>query len=530
MGRRIVRSRTRATGRLPRLVLAASLASGALLGAVGALGATPSASAAGAAMYEGLFVNSQSVSDVQSLASQLGVPVNTITVYADGSAYNSYSPSSGPLTLLLGVGALTPSQATSIGQSLVATGHADTIWRIMWEMNQNVSGWFDPWNQNAMSASSYIATFQAIVNAARAVPGENFKFMWNPNGGTGNENAGRTWNDTYPGDAYVDMVGIDQYDYSGYQANFTQVESFAQQHGKAFAIPEWGLDGSDDPAYINYVSSLCHSGNVALEAYFEYQGSMDTWLGDFPNSEAAFSADFATPITTGAPVTTPPTTTPPTTTPPTTVPVTTPPTTVPVTTPPTTVPVTTPPTTTTPPSTTTTVPSAPPAVPTGLSAAVSGSTVTLSWTNPAGTLGDDVFRDGSEIAWPGWPNGVVSSYQDTGVAAGSHTYTVAAYNSDGLGAQTAVVTAVVAPAAPPTTVPVTTPPTTVPVTTPPTTVPVTTPPTTAPPTTVPVTTPPAGTVPPTHQHGHGGHQARRHAARRPAKAPAARSHRVRARR
>jgi len=487
MGPRIVRSRTRTGGRAARLLLAGSMASAALLGAVGALGSAPQASAAGSSIYEGLFVNAQTASAVQSQASELGVPVNTMTVYADGSAYNSYSPSSGPLTLLLGVGALTPSEATTIGESLVASGHADTIWRIMWEMNQNVSGWFDDWNQNAMSAATYISTFQAIVNAARAVPGEDFQFMWNPNGGTGNENAGRTWDDTYPGDAYVDMIGVDQYDFSGYQANITQVEDFAQTHGKAFAIPEWGLNGSDDPAYINYVSGVCHSGDVALEAYFDYEGSVNSWLGDFPQSQAAFSADFATAIPSSGTSTTPPVTPPPTTTPP----VTTPPTTTPPTT------VTTPPTTTTPPSTTTTVPAAPPAVPSGLSASVSGSTVTLSWTNPAGTLGDDVFRDGSEIAWPGWPNGVVSSYQDTGVATGTHTYTVAAYNSDGLGSQTAAVTAVVAPATPPTTVP----PTTVP--------PVTTP---------PVTTPPAGKVPPAAGHGHGhGHGRSTHHARRQVK-------------
>ena len=38
-----------------------------------------------------------------------------------------------------------------------------------------------------------------------------------------------------------------------------------------------------------------------------------------------------------------------------------------------------------------------------MKASVSGSTVTISWTNAVSTLGDDVFRDGQEIAWPGWP-------------------------------------------------------------------------------------------------------------------------------
>ena len=40
---------------------------------------------------------------------------------------------------------------------------------------------------------------------------------------------------------------------------------------------------------------------------------------------------------------------------------------------------------------------------------------------------------GREIAWPGWPSAVVTSYSDTNVAAGSHTYYVAAFNSRGMG-------------------------------------------------------------------------------------------------
>ncbi len=102
-------------------------------------------------------------------------------------------------------------------------------------------------------------------------------------------------------------------------------------------------------------------------------------------------------------------------------------------------------TTTRPPTTTTTAgPSATtagtPGAPSNLRASVSGSTVTISWANPSSTFGDDVFRDGQEIAWPGWPSPVVTSFQDTGVSAGSHTYFVAAYNSSGVGAPSASVT------------------------------------------------------------------------------------------
>ena len=267
--------------------------------------------------YNGLFVGSQNPSDVLNLGASLGITPNVVTVYADGgSCFCTYSsPPSTPMTLMLGVGALTTSEATNIGQSLVAAGQSNAIIRIMWEQNQDVSGWFDGWNQSAFSATQYISTFQSIVTTMRAVPGQGFRFMWNPSGGTANEAAGRTWNDTWPGKAYVDYVGVDQYDWPGYASNIQTVISFAQAQGLPTAIPEWGLNGSDDPSYIDGVASIVNNpaNDVALEAYFSYDGSIDSDITQFPQSEAAFKADFggspaastapSTPATTASPTT-----------------------------------------------------------------------------------------------------------------------------------------------------------------------------------------------------------------------------------
>ncbi len=220
------------------------------------------------------------------------------TVYAGGSDYNSYSPPSGipaGMTLMLGVGALTPAEAASIGDNLVAAGQSHAIIRVMWEQNQDVDGWFQGWNQLTYStASSYIAEFQSVVTNMRAVAGEAFSFMWNPNGGTGSEASGRSWQDTWPGSAYVNIVGVDQYDYSGYAANIQSVVSFAQSQGLPVAIPEWGLNGSDDPSYINGVAAIVNNpaNNVILQAYFSYPGSIDSDITQFPQSQTAFQADF----------------------------------------------------------------------------------------------------------------------------------------------------------------------------------------------------------------------------------------------
>jgi len=377
-------------------------------------------------------------------------------------------PGSSGATLAQGATGAYNQYFTTLAQNLVSEGLSNAILRLGWEFN----GTWYPWSvASNTDAQNFAAYWQQIVDTMRAVPGEQFAFLWNPNLG-----GSSSWDLTqaYPGSAYVDYIGSDVYDeywgtpqtpQNAWSNTLSQdwgldwLSSFAASEGRPIAIPEWSVcirsDGhglGDDPYFINQFSSWLVANNAAFDDIFSFNdtaGGQDNDItdGNFPNSLAAFQQDFGggsatlptTTTTTAAPTTT--TTVAPTTT--TTRPPTTTTTVAPTTT------TTRPPTTTTtrPPTTTTTAPSpAPssssgaPSAPTGLTAAVSGSTVTLSWSNPAGTLGDDVFRDGSEVAWPGWPSQVVSTYQDAGVATGTHTYVVSAYNSSGVGPSSSTVT------------------------------------------------------------------------------------------
>ena len=355
----------------------------------------------------------------------------------------------------------------TLAQNLVKEGQGNAILRLGWEFN---GSWY-PWSvANSTDAANFAAFWIQIVDTMRAVPGQQFQYLWNPDlGGT------TSWSLTaaYPGNAYVDYVGSDTYDETWVtpqtpQNSWTSIldqswglnwlTSFAASVGKPIAIPEWSVcfrsDGhglGDDPYFINQFANWISTNNVAFTNIFSFNdtaGGQDNDItnGDFPNALAAFRTDFggatgaslgsSTTTTTAAPASTTTTIAAPASTTTTTK-----------------APASTTTTTTAPASTTTTtqaptstgsVPAGTPGTPTDVSASVSGSTVTISWTNGSGTLGDDIFRDGQEIAWPGWPSAVLTSYQDTGVSAGSHTYYVAGYNSSGVGTGSTSVTVTVA--------------------------------------------------------------------------------------
>jgi hypothetical protein len=354
----------------------------------------------------------------------------------------------------------------TLAQNLVKEGQGNAILRLGWEFNGD---WY-PWSvANSTDAANFAAFWIQIVNTMRAVPGQQFQFLWNPDLG-----GPTSWSLTaaYPGNAYVDYIGSDTYDeYWGTpqtpQNSWTNIldeswglnwlTSFAASEGKPIAIPEWSVcirsDGhglGDDPYFINQFANWIATNNVAFTNIFSFNdtaGGQDNDItdGNFPNALAAFRTDFGgatgaslgSPTTTAAPTTTTTAAARSTTTTTTRAPASTTTTTA--------APRSTTTTTTGPPPSGSSVPAGTPGAPTNVTATVSGSTVTISWTNGSGTFGgDDIFRDGQEIAWPGWPSAVVTTFVDTGVAAGSHTYYVAGYNSSGVGAASTSVTVTVA--------------------------------------------------------------------------------------
>lgn len=182
-----------------------------------------------------------------------------------------------------------------LSERLVAAGQGSAVIRLGWEFN----GFWYPWT--AMSdPDSFILYWRQIVSTMRATPGANFTFDWCTVLGPASIAADRA----YPGDAYVDVIGISAFDqdwYPGWQDPVTRWRNlltlpfglqwqrdFAQAHGKRIAVDEWavsirtdGHGGGDNPYYIDRMFEWLNAADflpdgrprVAWGLYFESESS-----------------------------------------------------------------------------------------------------------------------------------------------------------------------------------------------------------------------------------------------------------------
>ena len=186
----------------------------------------------------------------------------------------------------------------TLARRLVAGGGADTILRIGWEFNGD---WF-PWSIEDGHAAQYAGAWRQIVTTMRAVPGARFRFDWCVNGGSSVDGGARldpaaAW----PGERYVDIVGLDQYDAAPatydtatqrWQRFLDQPyglrwqRDFAAAHHKPVSFPEWGLlqggdsaagqiGAGDSPQFVQEMFEWFASADLAYESYFD----LDTPVG-----------------------------------------------------------------------------------------------------------------------------------------------------------------------------------------------------------------------------------------------------------
>lgn len=182
----------------------------------------------------------------------------------------------------------------TLGVNLVRKGLADTVVRPGWEFNGT---WYS-WSAKGQ-ASAFAACFRRVVTQMRSVAGQRFTFDWNPAVGRQAFPAEQA----YPGDAYVDVIGVDVYDTLAYYRDRGETGAwlqdvqrkvwaatrdgdhglawwarFARTHGKPLSLTEWGLTsipgghhGADNPVFVDGIADFVAdpSNGVQAALYFD---------------------------------------------------------------------------------------------------------------------------------------------------------------------------------------------------------------------------------------------------------------------
>ncbi len=213
----------------------------------------------------------------------------------------------------------------TLALALVAAGEGSATLRVGWEFN---GSWYR-WSIGVPNGPADFAEYwRQIVRTMRGVAGANFKFDWTASNGS-------SWVDgvqleaasAWPGDAYVDYVGMDIYDQSWGPWNGDAVarwneyvtqrnglawqRQFAAAHGKPISLPEWGLGhrhdgngGGDEPYFIESMYEWIRTSAMGYHTYFEFSDSnLDARLfgGRSPRASARFVELFGAGAT-GAPI------------------------------------------------------------------------------------------------------------------------------------------------------------------------------------------------------------------------------------
>lgn len=274
-----------------------------------------------------LLIGAQALDPVNGLGNWL-----TAAGLSTVGLYNQFTPSMGSWwTTLLQIGAqagqamVTWNFPGSLGtQASIASGTDDAYitqcaqdaanwgWPIFvrppWEMN----GWWYNWspydsNNNPRAGctpSDYINAWRHYRSVFASIA-PNVSFVWCPHLWIQGNPAGTSPylpSDFYPGDAYVDWIGMDAYggastwDYmlNGQSFGMNFWSAFATAHAKPLMLCEWALsDGAtgDSPTWMNQILGWMDANPVVRASlYFEFNNNVghNYLLEALPNSAAAY--------------------------------------------------------------------------------------------------------------------------------------------------------------------------------------------------------------------------------------------------
>jgi hypothetical protein len=256
----------------------------------------------------------------------LGHPVTHVGVYASQQSWAAFDRSrwdalrglgkhlvvgvpllvrSQPGTLAAGAAGAYDAHFRQLAERLVEDGQADAILRLGWGFNGRWSLW-----RADRDPSAFAAYWRRVVTVMRTVPGAvGLRFDWNPD-------LGAVPTGSYPGDAYVDVIGATVYDRTSDDQRrdpderwddlvhrpygLDWLRDFATAHAKPLSIPEWALTHQhapgvdpDNPAFVRGMAELVRSSNVEYQLYFNaLTNNGDFRITTFPRSAEAYREAF----------------------------------------------------------------------------------------------------------------------------------------------------------------------------------------------------------------------------------------------
>lgn len=177
---------------------------------------------------------------------------------------------------------------------LVNNGRGNSVIRIAWEWNGDWYAWRCGYNGRA----AFKDGFRRIVNRFRA-KSSKFVFVFEINAFTSLNGKGggmAPYEEMYPGDDIVDIVGTDCYQFrgegapdgafsrylrtrGGFGPGLDDTVDFAKSRGKGVGVFEWGIHGTDgygdDPTFIQgyWDWFVKHRDIIVAESYFNERGS-----------------------------------------------------------------------------------------------------------------------------------------------------------------------------------------------------------------------------------------------------------------
>lgn len=179
----------------------------------------------------------------------------------------------------------------SLGKALKAAGRDSSVIRLGWEYDGN---WYR-WKAGGQPQNYAGCWRQAVDSVRQNAPNTRWDFSAS-RGPTGNGGLKDPFT-AYPGDGYVDYIGVSSYDWwmaatdraqwdkyhmSTGQEGLQLYMNFARAHGKKLSVPEWGSRtggsrpsvGNDNPTYVQYMHDFFQQnrGLLGYEAQFQADG------------------------------------------------------------------------------------------------------------------------------------------------------------------------------------------------------------------------------------------------------------------